>query len=386
MKVEYFPETKEFLVGCKGFDGIYLGKFSLDFEYTPYNQIVLDIPSGCKNPNILHLIYSTRNQGYSIIGDIGDGDCVNKRVFDISNIIPSNKVNDFPIDEPGILICSHYYSYEGTSCIDNVEDGFYCNDTNKMTIDKCHDECISCIEGPKNEYTNCNKCKNDKYVEFGKCVSSCTNNDIFIDPIDNTNLKCKCPYEKCSYCTPNSYQYEQCIYCNTEKGYYPKEKDDSNVGSFINCYKDPDGYYLKNNSYYKSCYSTCKRCNGHGKDENNYCKECFEGFLLVKEENNKCFNCSYNYYFDSENNIKCTEDNNCPSDFPKLINSTKKCIKNCSEDNNYRYEYNNYCYEYCPSGTHTSNNNNYLCESNLICPFLYSYNRTVCLNEVPVGY
>ena len=386
MEAEFFPETNEILVGCKGDSNeFYLGKYSLNFEFTKYNKTVLEKPSGCNNISLFHFIYSTNNDGYAIIGDIGGKDCVNKRTFSLNNIVPSIKVNDYPTDEPAILICVNYYNYYGTDCIDTIEDGYYCNDTERKTIDKCHDECISCDKGPTNENTNCNKCKNSKYVELGNCVSSCTNG-IFIDPNDNSNLKCKCPHEKCEYCTTNSYQYEQCINCNIEKGYYPKYNDKTNVSTFVNCYIDPDGYYLKNNSYYKYCYSTCKKCHGHGNDANNNCKECYEGSLLIKEEKKCLKNCSYNYYYDSSNKLKCTENEHCPSAFPKLIKSTKRCVNNCNEDTDNMYEYNNTCYEECPFGTHLLDDNNYLCEEGLICPILYSYNRTVCLSNVPDGY
>ena len=40
MEMEYFPETKEFLVGCKGEgDTYFIGKYSSNFEFTTYNQV-----------------------------------------------------------------------------------------------------------------------------------------------------------------------------------------------------------------------------------------------------------------------------------------------------------------------------------------------------------
>jgi hypothetical protein len=45
MEVEFFPETNEFLFGCRdSSNNLYLGKFSSDFTYTHYDPIVLDIP------------------------------------------------------------------------------------------------------------------------------------------------------------------------------------------------------------------------------------------------------------------------------------------------------------------------------------------------------
>ena len=101
-----------------------------------------------------HFIYST-NQGYRIVTDIGDK-CTNQRVFNIENIVPSTKVGDYPADEPSLLICENFINYGGTECIDTIQDGFYCNDTNRKTIDLCHGDCVSCNQGPQNEYSNCN--------------------------------------------------------------------------------------------------------------------------------------------------------------------------------------------------------------------------------------
>ena len=54
-----------------------------------------------------------------------------------------------------------------------------------------------------------------------------------------------------------SNKLDLCISCN--EGYYPKIDDIPNNNSFIDCYKNPDGYYLENNIY-KPCYPSCNRC------------------------------------------------------------------------------------------------------------------------------
>ena len=46
----------------------------------------------------------------------------------------------------------------------------------------------------------------------------------------------------------------------------------------------------------------------------------------------------------------------------KLIKEKRKCINNCYDDDECKYEYNIICYETCPNGTHNSSINNYLCE------------------------
>ena len=391
MVVEYFPETEEMVFGCKGTSNdLYMGKFTLNYTFIIYGKINITVSNGCSSPNLFHFIYSS-NGKYSIVVD--NENCLNERVISLDNI-PSVKLNDYPTDEIGILICENYYNYEGTGCIDSIEDGYYCNDTYKKTIDKCHDECISCDIGPKDEYTNCRICKNSKYLDYGKCVSSCNNDgnsNIFIDPKDNSNLVCKCQKDKkCGMCSPDSYQYELCIYCNEEEGYYPKNTDEANIGPYINCYNNPDGFYLRNNVY-KACYKKCKNCYGHGNKTQHNCSECNEGYVLIRDfenQNNCVKKCNYSYYYDNESHIQCTEEDSCPDEQPKLIIAKKRCIDDCSKDNIYKFEYNNLCYENCPNGTYLLNDNGYLCQdnSNLNCSIYYSYNRSICLTKVPDGY
>ena len=47
--------------------------------------------------------------------------------------------------------CPNYYNYEQTQCIDDIPEGYYLNDTNHSTIDKCNIECNNCsIESNQN--------------------------------------------------------------------------------------------------------------------------------------------------------------------------------------------------------------------------------------------
>ena len=47
--------------------------------------------------------------------------------------------------------------------------------------------------------------------------------------------------------------------------------------------------------------------------------------------------------------INCSD--SCFSESPKIINEKQICVLNCSEDIEYKYEYNNVCYNISPSGT-----------------------------------
>ena len=214
--------------------------------------------------------------------------CVNECPNDFNKLIePKNKcINNCSNDEiykyeyenKCYQSCPpRYYNYEKTICIDHIPDGFYCNDNNKKTIDKCHDSCETCIEGPMNDNNNCLTCKNGKYFDLGNCVDKC-DNGYFVDT-DNIT-KCKCTTNiACYYCSNESKIYNLCVNCNNDIGYYPKSDEEKINNIFINCYKDPEGYFLDNiNKEYKPCYSTCKKCLGNGNEENNNCYQCIFGY------------------------------------------------------------------------------------------------------------
>ena len=43
-----------------------------------------------------------------------------------------------------ILCKNNFYNYNQTGCIDDIPEGYYLNDTNLNTIDKCNIECGNC--------------------------------------------------------------------------------------------------------------------------------------------------------------------------------------------------------------------------------------------------
>ena len=126
----------------------------------------------------------------------------------------------------------------------------------------------------------------------------------------------------------------------------------SNKFSFINCYNHLDGYFL-DNDIFRQCYSNCKTCNEYGDENNHKCIECNDDYILI--ESNCYIKCPFYYYFDENNQYFCTDNNECPTDYNKIIKEKNKCINNCTNDKDYKNEYNNYCYLLCPEGTVTNN-------------------------------
>ena len=113
------------------------------------------------------------------------------------------------------------------------------NDSEFRTIDKCDDNCLTCTK----RSTKCLTCNNSvtPYLYLSKCLNSC-DYDSFLE---NGIEKCFCYNQKCKYCSEESMEYDLCETCNT--GYFEKIDETFN-NSFINCYKDPEGYYFNSSN------------------------------------------------------------------------------------------------------------------------------------------
>ena len=53
----------------------------------------------------------------------------------------------------------------------------------------------------------------------------------------------------------------------------------------------------------------------------------------------------------------------CPDNYNKLIFPLKKCVNNCTNESEYKFEYNNSCYKECPNET-IQNESDYKCYDN----------------------
>ena len=68
-----------------------------------------------------------------------------------------------------------YYNFEQSRCIKEIPKGYFINDTNLKTIDKCHEDCEECDKKEIDEYhTNCKSCKSNKpHIYLGNCYDKC---------------------------------------------------------------------------------------------------------------------------------------------------------------------------------------------------------------------
>ena len=133
-----------------------------------------------------------------------------------------------------------------------------------------------------------------------------------------------------------------CTECNDN--YFQIENDPSNIGEYINCYEDPEGYYLDIvNSLYKKCYHNCKTCEIKGNHINQNCILYKDEFPLNFNFNNSnnyinwYKNCSHNYYFDNDYNFFCTNNSECPKEYPylkeeNLFPNINRCVNKIPEN------------------------------------------------------
>ena len=221
MQAEYFPETDEFLVGCKSdytTNKYYIGQLS-SYNFSAVYELDNILPSAeCTKINLFHFpFYSGK---YTLLTD--SPDC-QERIVQLEEI-SAIQINEYPTDEIPIEITSN--------------------------TSKCHSNCKTCKEEGTDDNNKCLSCPDEgpKYLYLENCVSSCPNGQYFSL---NEKKICMCSEPKCLYCTTESLSYENnlCITCNTEYGYYPKINDSTTIESYINCYKNLEGYYLENNIF-----------------------------------------------------------------------------------------------------------------------------------------
>ena len=181
------------------------------------------------------------------------------------------------------LNCPKYVNYEQTECLDEIPQKFFLYDSNLGIIEKCHELCSKCSNGPTSRSMNCDYCIDGYYLK-----------------IDNNNNK---------NCFPNNE--------NIENNYFQKDLD--------------------KNIFYE-CYQLCGSCDNFGTLTNMNCLTCIDETKYEYEQSGKyCFlsiycNNSY-YYILDENNLKskiCVQEGEyCPEILPYEKIETKECILTC---------------------------------------------------------
>ena len=187
---------------------------------------------------------------------------------------------------------------------------------------------------------------------------------------------------KCKESNEESNSKSLCISCNTNGGYYPiyydynydnsKENIKTYLDQYIDCYNQdskPSNYYFNSKlQAYEKCYESCKSCSGYGDQNNNNCDSCNDNYIFKPEVNsskNCVLRCQYYYYYNSVGEYTCTEYGLCPPQLNLAIEDKKKCVSDCNNDNEFKYQYNGECLSICPENTVTMESSNICLDINI---------------------
>ena len=307
-KTENVTFMDNMFYGCESLTSLNLSNF-----ITEKTSTMNEMFEGCINLEYINL----KNFNGTKLKDFSNDYDSNENYYSMFLDVPENVV--ICIDKNLQRIIFSELSY--ITCY-NID----CSDNWKLHQKKIVDGTAQCID----------YCRNDTSYKFeynGKCYQNCSNGILN----DNGILKCKCELEKCLLCPQVALSKDLCTKCNEDNNYYPKENDSINLGEYINCYNESEGYYLdKIDKIYRKCYYSCKTCKVKGNDEIHNCMMCIDNFSAIKYAGNlgyvNCYkNCEYYYYFDSNNIYHCTLNSFCPEDYPILIEEKGECICNTSE-------------------------------------------------------
>ena len=139
-------------------------------------------------------VFCSQNSSKLIIGkNICIDDCKNDMIYKFEynntcyNYCPkgthNSSYNNYLCEED--LICDKYYNYNYTGCLDYIPEGYYLNNTNLKTINKCDIKCGNCsLESLKNNLCiSCNT--NNNYYPI---INDCLNNNSFINCYNESQL------------------------------------------------------------------------------------------------------------------------------------------------------------------------------------------------------
>ena len=129
----------------------------------------------CSNDNIYK--YEFNNHCYR--------ECPNGTIISTDNIYKCE----------GDLICEeNYYNYEHKECYSSIPDGYYLKNEDDKIIDKCHENCKTCNEGPTNDNNNCDECKSGySFINNDKnCYQNC-NYYFYFDSSQRYHCTDNCP-------------------------------------------------------------------------------------------------------------------------------------------------------------------------------------------------
>ena len=327
--------------------------------------------------------------------------CINKKERNNHNCIIC-KENYSLFKNKNCLNCKNinkYVNYEQNDCIDNIPDGFFINDTELNTLDKCHPNCLTCKEkGIADDDMKCTSCDKDNSYFFVFGTNNCKKISIpgyYLDEEDQKIKKCDISCATCSgkAITNEKNEVKNCDTCNKELGFY---NENQNSKICINKTKVKE-YYDENCNCYKKCHDNCLTCSNSAIDQSHM--NCFtcdlsKGYQYFSKTKN-CLNCKsinkmVNYY-----QTECI--NVLPNGFyinDTDLNTIDFCHENCLTCSKAATNDSQNCLT-CKPGLLLENGN---CLKTIVCPNKFYYkskiykianpNEKMCLkkDEICPGY
>ena len=301
--------------------------------------------------------------------------CTNKKEKNTHNCITCNEGYTL-FKNKNCLNCksiNKYINYDQTECIDEIPDGYYVNDTELNTLDKCHPNCLTCKSKGTDYDMKCTSCDKDNAYYFYLGSQNCKQMPMpgyYISNEDERIKKCDIACATCSYKPIYNEENEvtNCDTCNKDLGFYNKEP-----GSTICINKTKEGeYYDETCKCYKKCHENCLTCSGEAIDQYHMnCLTCdvTKGFEYFSKTSN-CLNCKN---INKKVNYEQTE---CIDDIPEgyYVNDTdsniiESCHKNCLTCSKGPTDDNQNCLS-CKQGLYLQNGN---CVTTYNCPYKFYY-------------
>jgi len=325
-------------------------------------------------------------------------------IYNIYKCLPNCNEGDYIIE--GTQICvkecsSQYYTYyNGTDkrCVlkcpsDKLfTDQRTCMKECPKTGNKYHIEgetnCrYSCPEGSKIDNNECKSiCPKDKYLDFKgeNCINECVGNYLYYIEGINQCLR-ECPIKngyfiegkKCVTSCSEQNPFLNGVNCQEECDKYVEEY------SYNNCTeKCPDDhpFYKKSKigeKEIKSCIRNCELSMPDGE----CVSQCNETFNHINYENGTCLKECPAFYVINSDNITCYA--KCPGDFPFYNITTKECMKECKE-NEYINITNNQCMNICNFKTFDNEGKIY-CLKDCDDLGLFKFGENQCLKDCSNG-
>ena len=234
------------------------------------------------------------------------------------------------------------------------------------------DDILICINKTKNKILYDLIPNKNCFMYSNECFEKFVNNNIY----DDFNYSYYRSIERdVILIHKKAYNINNSISNLYHNNYYPIKNNESLDEEYLYYYPLQDGYFYDfKELIFRKCYNSCKKCESKGDIIYHKCLECFPDFSYEINLNSylNCYeNCSNPHYFDEERNFYCISSDKCFGEYNKFIPEKNECVKNCTEDSLYQYEFRNICYEKCPDNIESVETVGYYCD--VICNETYPF-------------